>query len=558
MVFEKKKLGYILINEGLITEEQLNEALKAQKVLGKKIGEVLVKQKIVNEEQIIKAIEIQTGISKIDLNTVEFDKNAIGIISRKLCEKYIVIPFAFENNRLKAAFSDPLNMSAISEVETSAGFEIERYIAKKDDIKNYINVHYSRQPGSEASMEFFKENPEKKASIISLEYNEEINNSPIVKRVEWLLKNAIDMRAAEIHMEPLGNEMRIRYRIDGRLQDINKFEIDSYDSMVTRIKILAGLDIAEKREMQEGKIIFRYDQEKPYADLMISILPVINGEKIFIRISTNSINNITKHELGMTEENLKKLDNIISNSNGIILFTGPADSGKSTSLYAFLKELNKDSVSIIAIEELIENNLPGINQVNAKAGVTFSKSLRNALKQRPDIIMIDEIRDNEVAEIAAKAAAQHLVLSTLSTNYSSASIIGFLDMGIKPFLISNSVIGVISQRLVRKICPKCGEEYEADDREKKILNWGTNKSLTLRRGKGCAFCNGTGYRGRIGIYEIMEITKAHRKVLNSGASLDTLKDISIANGMTTLEEECKEIILQGITTIDELAAITLS
>lgn len=426
---------------------------------------------------------------------------------------------------MKPAFSDPLNISAISEVETSAGFEIERYIAKKDDIKNYINVYYSSQLGSEPSIQ-----------------------------VEWLLKNAIHMRAAEIHMEPLGNETRIRYRIDGRLQSVNKFYNDSYDSIVTRIKILAGINIAEKREMQEGKIIFRYDEEKPCADLRISILPVINGEKIFIRIITNSINNITKHELGMTEENLKKLDNIISSSNGIILFVGSANSGKCTSLYAVLNKLSKDDVSIIAVEELVENNLPGINQVNARAGATFSKCLRNALKQRPDIIMIDEIRDNEIAEIAVKSAVQHLVLSTLSTNYSSSSIIEFLDMGIKPFLISNFIIGVVFQRLVRKVCPKCGEEYEAGVEEKKILNWEINKSLTLKRGKGCNFCNGTGYRGRIGIYEIMEVTKAHREVMNFGASPNIIKEILIKNGMTTLEEECKKAVLQGITTVEELTA----
>lgn len=548
MALEKKKLGHILISEGLITEQQLSEALKTQKVLGKKIGEVLVEQKILNEEQIIKAIEIQSGILKIDLNEVEFDRNAIVLVPRKLCEKYTLIPFGFENNRLKAALADPLNTSVVNDIEKATGFEIERYIAKSEDIKKSIKVHYSNQNKIRSSLEFWKE----------IEGNE---NLPTDEIVDFLLRNAIEMRASEIHIELVEDKVRIRYRIDGKLQQIDRFEIGSFDLIAEKIKSISGLNTAEKRMPQEGRINYRYEDEKFDVYLRISTLPIINGEKIFIRIFDNKINSITKQNFATTKENLKKFDSIISNPNGIILFTGSAGSGKTTSLYAFLNELNKSNINIITIEESVEYALSGINQINVNAedGFTYSNALKNALKQHPEIIVIDEIRDNETAEIAAKAAAGgSLVLSTMNTNYQISSIIRLLDMGIKPYLILNFVTGIISQQLVNKICPKCGEEYEAGTEEKKILNWDLNKSLILRRGKGCDFCSGTGYRGRVAIYEVINITKENRETIILGESSDMLKGILKENSKATLAHECREAVTKGITTIDQVISLILS
>jgi len=560
MALEKKRLGHILVNEGLITEEQLKGALKAQKVLGKKLGEVLVEQKIVSEEQIIDAIEAQLGIKKVDLNTVDFDRKAVALISQKLCEKYILIPFGFENNRIKVALVDPLNIFAIDDVAIATGFEIDTYISKRDDIKKFIEVYYSSQQVTKAAMQLSKETSENKSTRVNVEDMDDVKNSPVVKMVDFLFRNAIEMKASDIHIEPFKQEIRIRYRIDGRLQIVNRLEPDSLGPLVTRIKILAGLNIAEKRIPQDGRIVVRYEDGKPNVDLRVSILPVVNGEKIVIRILNTGNNNVTKEKLGMTPANLKKLDNIISNPHGMILVTGPTGSGKSTSLYAVLTELNKDSVNIITVEDPVEYTLAGVNQVsvNTKAGLTFASGLRSILRQDPDVVMIGEIRDNETAEIATKAAITgHLVLSTLHTNDAPSSVIRLSDMGIQPYLVATSVIGIMAQRLVRKICPKCGEEYEADVGEKEILNWNKNKQLILRRGKGCTFCNGTGYKGRVGVYEIMEITRAHREAIISGASSDILKDISIENGMTTLGDECIEVVLKGITTISELATITL-
>ncbi|WP_368263064.1 GspE/PulE family protein, partial [Clostridium disporicum] len=321
---------------------------------------------------------------------------------------------------------------------------------------------------------------------------------------------------------------------------------------------LAGLNIAEKRVPQDGRIITRVGNND--VDLRVSILPVVSGEKIVIRILNRSSYKLGKEHLGMNENNLNKLKNIISNPHGIVLVTGPTGSGKSTTLYTVLNELNSDDVNIVTIEDPVEYTLDGINQVNvnSKSGMTFASGLRSILRQDPDIVMIGEIRDEETAQIAIKAAITgHLVLSTLHTNDSASSITRLIDMGIEPYLVSTSICGVIAQRLVRRICPNCKEAYEATDYEKKILIGNIEENLILYKGQGCGHCNGTGYLGRIGVYEIMDITRKHRDLINETKNPNVLKDLSLENGMTTLGQECKELVLKGITTINELATITL-
>lgn len=560
MAGDRKRLGDILVNAGIISEDQLMEALRAQKVVGKKIGEILIEQGIVTEEQIVDAISTQTGIKKIDLNTINFDRKAITLISQKLCEKYILIPFGFENNKIKVAMSDPLNIFAIDDVTIASGFEIDSYISMKDNIRKFIEVYYSSQQISKAAMQLSQESAESKSNRVNVEEMDDVKNAPVVKMVDYLFRNAIEMKASDIHIEPYEREIRIRYRIDGRLQTVNRLSPESLGPLVTRIKILAGLNIAEKRIPQDGRIVVNMESGKPNVDLRVSILPVVYGEKIVIRVLNTGNNNITKEQLGMTEDNMKKLDNIISNPHGIILVTGPTGSGKSTSLYAVLKELNQESVNIITVEDPVEYTLEGVNQVsvNNKAGLTFASGLRSILRQDPDIVMIGEIRDNETAEIATKAAITgHLVLSTLHTNDAPSSVIRLCDMGIQPYLVATSVVGIMAQRLVRRICPKCDEEYEATEYEKEILHVDKNKNLKLHRGRGCTYCNGTGYKGRVGLYEIMEITRKHREAIIAGASADELRDISIANGMTTLGEECRSQVLRGVTTVSEMATITL-
>lgn len=555
---QKKRLGDILVMAGKITPYQLNQALNAQKILGKKLGEVLIDEGIVSENDIIDAITTQTGIEKIDLNNVIFDKKAIKLLPQSLCDKYNLVPFGFDGESIKIALEDPLNIFAIDDVSISTGLNVKSYISYKKDIYKFIQINYSSEEVNKAAEELSKESLESKVEVLNIEEISDVKNAPVVKMIEQLFRNSIEMRASDIHIEPYEKEVRIRYRIDGKLTTVNTLAVESLGPLITRIKILANLNIAERRIPQDGRIITKIGQDE--VDLRVSILPVVNGEKVVIRILTRDSYKVGKEELGINKENLKKLNNIISNPNGIVLVTGPTGSGKSTTLYSILSELNKSDINIVTIEDPVEYTLNGINQVNvnSKTGLTFASGLRSILRQDPDVVMIGEIRDEETAQIAIKAAITgHLVLSTLHTNDAPSTITRLLDMGIEPYLVATSISGIIAQRLVRKICNYCKEEYIASDYEKSIFNIDTNTELKLSRGKGCGHCNNSGYNGRIGVYEIMEITREHRNFINDSKNSDILRDISIKNGMTTLEEECKELVLKGVTTLEELATIAL-
>lgn len=554
----KRRLGDILIGAGKINSFQLNEALKSQKLLGKKLGEVLIDLNILTEEEILDAIEEQTGIKKINLNEIGFDRRVIKLISQNLCEKYILIPFDINENKIKVAMSDPLNIYAIDDLSISTGFEVESYISNKSDINKFIQLYYSSEQMNKAAEELSRESLEYKAMSIEVEEIDDVKNAPVVKMIEYLFRNSVEMRASDIHIEPFENEVKIRYRIDGQLQTVNSLQKESLGPLVTRIKILAGLDITEKRLPQDGRIITKIDNQD--VDLRVSILPVVNGEKIVIRILNKNSYKIEKQQLGMSEANLKKLYNIISKPNGIVLVTGPTGSGKSTTLYTILNELNSDKSNIVTIEDPVEYTMHGINQVNvnSKTGLTFAKGLRSILRQDPDIVMIGEIRDEETATVAVKAAITgHLVLSTLHTNDAPSTITRLIDMGVEPYLVSTAITGVIAQRLVKKICEHCKESYEASIYEKSILGEDINKSLILYKGSGCGYCNNTGFKGRTGIYEIMEIEREHKDIITTTNNINKLKDLAIQKGMSTLKEECKILVKSGITTIGELLAVSM-
>ena len=557
-IAEKRRLGDILVNAGKITSYELQEALRSQKILGKKLGEILVESKIISELDIIEAVEEQTGILSIDLNEVDFDTKVMKLVSQNLCNKYTLIPFGFNEHKIKVAMSDPLNIFAVDDINISTGFEVEVYIASKSSIQKFVDIYYSSEEVNKAAEELSRETLESKTSEVNVEDIDDVKNAPVVKMIDYMFRNSIEMRASDIHIEPFEKEIRIRYRIDGELKTVNRLGIESLAPLAARIKILAGLNIAEKRVPQDGRIITKVGNNE--VDLRVSILPVVNGEKIVIRILNRNSYKVGKEVLGMSEENLAKLKNIISNPHGIVLVTGPTGSGKSTTLYTILSELNSDNVNIITVEDPVEYTLNGINQVNVnnKAGMTFASGLRSILRQDPDIIMIGEIRDSETAEIAVRSAITgHLVMSTLHTNDAASSITRLVDMGVEPYLVSTSIVGVIAQRLVKKICPNCKEAYEASIYEKRMLIGDENAPLTLYKGVGCGHCNNTGYLGRIGVYEIMEITREHRDAINETNNPNIIKDISLKNGMSTLGEEGKKLVLQGITTMRELSTITL-
>lgn len=397
---DKKRLGDILVRSGKITYDQLNEALMSQKVLGKKLGEILLDNGTISERDMMEAIKEQTGIKEIDLNTVSFDKKVIKMIPQNLCNKYTLIPFGFCEGKLQVAMHDPLNIFAIDDINIASGFEVEVFIDIRRNIKKFIDLNYSNEEVVKAAEELSKETLESKIIVKENEDIDDIKNAPAVKMIEYMFKNSIEMRASDIHIEPYEKEVRIRYRIDGELSTVNLIGIESLPPLVTRIKILAGLNIAEKRIPQDGRIITKVDEKE--VDLRVSILPVVYGEKVVIRILDKDNYKVGKEHLGLSNENINKLNRIISNPHGIVLITGPIGSGKSTTLYSILDDINSENINIVTVEDPVEYTLEGINQVNVnnKSGMTFASGLRSILRQDPDVIMIGEIRDDETTEIA--------------------------------------------------------------------------------------------------------------------------------------------------------------
>jgi len=552
-----KRLGDLLVQAGKINNFQLQEALKKQKFLGKKIGEVLITEGLVTVEDILEVLEKQIGIKRVNLELMNIDKKAIKSVPQNLCMKNDLMPFGFNENKIKVAMWDPLNIFAMDDIYIASGFEVEPYLATKDEIRRAIERQYSDEQVVKAAEELSKEKQgDLKTQLNNEETFDDIKNAPVVKMIDYLIKNAIEQRASDIHIEPYEKFVRIRYRIDGQLHQVSNLSVDSLAPLVTRIKIMANLNIAEKRVPQDGRIITRLTDKE--VDLRVSILPMINGEKVVIRVLNRDGYEIGKNSLGMSEEELKVLDNMITNPHGIILVTGPTGSGKSTTLYTILNELNDEDKNIITIEDPVEYIMEGINQVNVntKSGLTFASGLRSILRQDPDAVMIGEIRDSETAQIAVRAAITgHLVLSTLHTNDAPSSVVRLVDMGIEPYLVATSISGVIAQRLVKKICSKCKKEYKASVHEKRILAIDPYEEVILHKGEGCAYCNNTGYVGRTGVYEMMEITREHKEAILSDKSSDELRDISVEKGMKTLGIACKSLVLQGITTVDELAKI---
>lgn len=552
----RKRLGDMLIELNYITENDLKEALKIQKETGGKVGEVLVDKGFITEDDLLQALEIQLGTPRIYLDSIIIDKNAVETISESLSRKYNVLPVKFVDDKLLVVMNDPLNIIAEEDVKIAAGYDLEIALCSKNEITRAISKYYSEDYMKKAAEEL--RNQEKLQSIIEEEVSEEIRNAPAVKLVDSIIQSAVRSKVSDIHIEPFEHKFVVRYRIDGALQKQFDSPKDPLGGLVTRIKIMANMDIAERRIPQDGRIFMKVDNEN--IDLRVSILPTVNGEKIVIRILDKSAFNVDKSTLGIVEDDLEKINNIISKPHGIVLVTGPTGSGKSTTLYSLLKDLNQEDKNIITVEDPVEFSMEGINQVNVntKVGLTFASGLRSILRQDPDIVMLGEIRDAETAEIAVRAAITgHLVLSTIHTNDASSSIVRLKDMGLAPYLVSSALVGIIAQRLIRKLCVECKEEYEASEYEKDILGVEKDKSLTLYRKVGCNKCNNTGYKGRVGIYEIMQINKEIRELINRDASVEEITNAALRNGMKTLSKSAINVILKGNSTIEELLRVTL-
>jgi type IV pilus assembly protein PilB len=551
-----KRLGDILIEAGLITEENLSEILKLQRTTNKRLGELLISEGIVTEKQIIEVLEYQLGISHVVLSKVFIESDIPRLIPEAVARRYVLIPIARAQDTITVAMSDPLNIYAHDDILIATGLKIIPVLASPIEIINAIDLHYGKQRAEKAIEEFKNEYTVEMVNDMDEEDMANINSAPIVKLVNGIITQAVKSRASDIHIEPYETFLRVRYRVDGELIEIMTPSRAAQSAIVTRIKIMAKLDISEKRLPQDGRIELNIDGRD--IDLRISTLPTVYGEKVVMRLLDRSNFITSKRMIGLSDKNLEMFDSILKNTNGIILLTGPTGSGKSTTLYSALVELNKVNRNIVTVEDPVEYKLTGVNQVqvNQKAGLTFASGLRSILRQDPDVIMIGEIRDAETAQIAVRSAITgHLVLSTIHTNDAPSTISRIVDMGIEPFLVANSVVGIIAQRLVRKICDNCRVEYVPDEDEKTYL---IEKDKKVFKGTGCKFCNGTGYTGRTAIHEVMVITKEIRNMINKGQSVDELRDMSRMQGTTSLKESCLDLVHSGITSVEELVKVTFN
>lgn len=551
-----KRLGDLLVETEYITKAQLQHALQIQKTTGAKLGEILIQENLVTERQIIEVLEFQMGIPHMDLNKIFIDPKIPHMISENLARKHGLIPIKKERNTLTVAMVDPLNIFAIDDIELSTSLKVKPIIATKSDILSAIEQYYEAE-NAEKALEELKQNYQAELTDIDEETLQEINNAPVVKLINSLLKQAVMIKASDIHIEPFENIVRVRMRVDGDLQETMQLSKSVHSAVITRIKIMGKMNIAEKRLPQDGRVEMKVEGKE--VDLRLSVLPTVHGEKMVIRLLDRSSFLLSKSQLGFLDENLEKFNRILQVPNGIVLVTGPTGSGKSTTLYASLYELNQIKKNIITVEDPVEYQLAGINQVqvNNKAGLTFATSLRSILRQDPDIIMIGEMRDTETAQIAVRAAITgHLVLSTIHTNDTASTITRLIDMGLEPYLVSSSVSGIVAQRLVKKICTHCKTEWMLEEKEKKQLGLNPSEPVVLFRGRGCNVCNQTGYKGRIAIHEVMEMTKEIRHLVDSKSSIEKIREKAIEQGMIPLQENCKQLVFQGITTIEEMTRVT--
>lgn len=547
----RKRLGDLLIEEGLITAEQLQTVLN-EKDSNQKLGEALLQRGFISEQQLIEVLEFQLGIPHINLFQYPFEANLFSLISKETARRNLIIPLKREGNKLWVAMSNPMDFIVIDDLRLSTGFQIEPTIATKDDILRTINKYYEVDDGLDELLDELPQNERGPADSIT------DVDSPIVRLVNQILTNAVIQKASDIHIDPQETKVLVRYRIDGVLKIERVLPKNMQSVLTARIKIMSSLDITEHRVPQDGRIKLNLDFHP--VDLRVSTLPTVFGEKIVMRLLDmgSTLNDINK--LGFNALNLKRFNEMIEKPTGIVLITGPTGSGKSSTLYAALNKLNSEAVNIITVEDPVEYQLEGINQVqvNQNVGMTFAAGLRSILRQDPNIIMVGEIRDTETVEVAIRASLTgHLVLSTLHTNDSLGTVTRLLDMGVEPFLLAASLSGVVAQRLVRKVCRNCAEVQEPSKREVEIFAKRGLKLDKVTRGKGCPSCNMTGYKGRIALHEVLVINDEMRRIMMNGETFQKMKDTAIKNKTIFLIDDGLLKVKQGLTTTEEVLRVAI-
>lgn len=551
-----QKLGQLLVKHSYITEDELEEALEKQQGTDKKLGEVLLDLDHMTSDELVEVLEYQLGVSHVSLSDFEIDPELGELLPEYMARRHQAVPLDIKGDRLRMAMVDPTDLVAIDDLEMLTGYKIEPHIATSREIKNALDLIY---PGDDDAEEVFESLNQKQREdqdeVDTDELKEMVDDAPIVRLTNMIINEALKREASDIHIEPMEDNVRVRYRVDGVLQEGMTAPKHSQAALISRLKIVADLDITRRRIPQDGRITLNKNGEE--IDLRVSTLPTVNGEKVVIRLLNKEESLMDINNLGFCEQNLSKFNNLIEQPHGIVLATGPTGSGKSTTLSAALNKLNTTEENIVTIEDPVEFQIKGINQVQAhtEIGRGFAETLRSILRQDPDIIMVGEIRDHETAQIAIRAALTgHLVLSTLHTNDAVSSITRLVDMGIPPYLVAATVNGVIAQRLVRRLCPKCQEKYLPEIDEKKALNLEQDVEL-VRAGEGCTHCNNVGYRGRLAIQEVLEMDTKIKKMVLDDRDNQEIKEEAINRGMITLEEDGRQKVIQGMTSYQEMMRV---
>ncbi len=574
---KKKMLGEMLVASGLIHDEQLNKALEEQKKRGGKVGEILVDLGFISEHNIATFLGRQLNIPFIELDNQLIDAESVQILPGDMARRLVALPLYKDKEALVVAMADPLNIFGIDDIRKATGLKIRQLVATRSDILRAIDRYFGMKQTIEAAAIDFEDDQGvgREAATVA---GPAAEDAPVVKLVSLLIAQAVLDRASDVHIDPEGKIVKVRYRIDGVLTEVRTLPRDMHAPIVSRIKIMSGMDIAEKRAPQDGRFqarvthsdsgpvvtavfhersALRMDDEAT-VDIRVSTLPVIQGETVVMRILNRSHIILNLDGLNYSPSMLEKYRRLISKPYGMILVTGPTGSGKTTTLYASINSIDRKANNVVTVEDPVEYQIMGVNQlqVNPKAGVTFASGLRSILRQDPDIIMVGEIRDRETAEIAIQAALTgHLVFATLHTNDAGSAATRLIDMGIEPFLVASSVIGILAQRLTRKICDRCKKPYPATPELLKSLGI-TNESVTFYRGVGCSACKNSGYRERVGIFELIEMNEAIRTLIIAKASSTAITSAAIKVGFKTLRQEGLLKVVAGVTSVEEVLRVT--
>jgi len=548
-------MGDLLIDIGLITQEQLDATLAAQKESKKRLGEALIDDGIITEAQLIEALEMQLGIEFVDLGNFMIDPAMSHTVPKSIARKYGVVPVRKDRDNLYLAMSDPLNFKAIEEARVATRLRVTPMISTVEGIDRAIQTLYGSEGVSRAIEEM-----KRSARVPAMEdlapasttVDDDTQSAPTIRLVNSIIERAVAERASDIHLEPHEDELLVRMRVDGLMRDILNVPKNLQAAVISRLKVMGAMDISEKRIPQDGRANVTIKQKA--IDLRMSTLPTLYGEKLLIRLLDKDAQFLDKASIGLGGHDAQWYDDLLRAKSGVVLIAGPTGSGKSSTMHTMIRQLNTRSVNLISLEDPVEYQIKGVNQVqiNDKVGMTFASGLRAILRQDPDIIAVGEIRDGETADIAMRAAITgHMVLSTIHTSDAVAAVDRLLDIGVEPYLIAGAVRGIMSQRLVRRICPHCREAYTPDREELGQIGLQDKEGITLYRGKGCPMCFHTGYHGRTGVFEVIKITPELRRAVLARSPGEQLRRLALESGYMPLEQNAVRLVLEGTTTVEE-------